>query len=198
MIALIHGDCLEKMKDIPDGSVDFILTDPPYGITACKWDNVIPFEPMWEQIWRVLKPNGACAELISIFCRKLPFYEPQMWKSKPMNTVYHVGNTPSDNYGSYKKIENHRKNTEYRYPKDIINFNIVNGQSKNKYHSTQKPVPLLEYLIKTYTKENETVLDFAMGSGSTGVACKNLNRNFIGIEIEKKYFDIANKRIQEA
>lgn len=236
---LINGDCLEEMQSIEDGSVDLILTDPPYGTTACKWDVVIPFDPMWEQLKRIIKPNGAIClfgsepfsshlrlsnlkmfkhdivwekdkpsgflnakkyfmkyhELIHIFCKKTPMYFPQFYESKPMNTVKYGGNTHSDNYGNYAKVENKRKNTTQRYPKDVLKFNTVNGQSKEKYHPTQKPVALLEYLIKTYTLENETVLDFTMGSGSTGVACKNLNRSFIGIEKDETYFKIAQERI---
>lgn len=237
-----HGDCLELMKDIPDQSIDMCLTDPPYGTTACKWDNVIPFAPMWEQLKRIVKPNGAIClfgsepfsshlrlsnlkmfkhdivwekdkpsgflnakkymmkyfEYIHLFCKKTPAYYPQFWEHKPMNTVYHGGNTQSENYGEYKKVENKRKNTTQRYPRDIVKFNTVNGQSKNKFHPTQKPVALLEYLIKTYTLEGETVLDFTAGSGSTGVACVNTNRNFIGIEKDKSYYDIGCERVQKA
>ena len=237
---LILGDCLEEMAKLPDQSIDFVLTDPPYGTTACKWDTVIPFEPMWAQLKRIIKPNGAIClfgsepfssalrmsnikmfkydwvwlkdkpsgflnakkrpmlshENVSVFYSNPPKYQPQFWPSKPMNTVNHGGNTQSHNYGSYKKTENKNKNTTLRYPVSYLKMNTVNGQSKEKYHPTQKPVPLLEYLIKTYTLEGETVLDFTMGSGSTGVAAKNLNRKFIGIELDKEYFEIAKKRIQ--
>lgn len=241
MINLIHGDCLEEMKKIPDGSIDLVLTDPPYGTTACKWDNVIPFEPMWEQLKRITKKNGAIVlfgsepfssmlrvsnlkmfkydwvwlkdkpsgflnakkipmlshENVLVFYNKAPEYNPQFWESKPMNTVNYGGNTRSQNYGKYNKVENLRKNTIERYPISYLKINTVNGKSKEKHHPTQKPVPLLEYLIKTYTNEGETVLDFTMGSGSTGVACLNTNRNFIGIELDKNYFEIAKKRIEE-
>ncbi len=234
---LMLGDCLERMKEIEDGSIDLCLTDPPYGTTACKWDSVIPFEPMWDQLKRIVKPNGAIClfgsepfssalrmsnikmfkhdivwekdkptgflnakkymmkyhELIHLFCNKTPCYYPQFWESKPMNTVYHGGNTQK-----HHTIENKRKKTTQRYPKDVVKFNTVNGQSKDKFHPTQKPVALLEYLIKTYTLEGETVLDFTMGSGSTGVACKNLKRNFIGIEKDEEYFRIAKQRIKDA
>jgi site-specific DNA-methyltransferase (adenine-specific) len=239
---LIYGDCLEQMKEIPDKSIDMVLTDPPYGTTACKWDSVIPFEPMWEQLKRITKDNGAIClfgsepfsshlrlsnikmfkhdiiwekdkpsgflnakkymmkyfEIISLFCKKTPTYYPQLWETKSMNTVNYNGNTPSDNYGKHRKVKNKRKNTKQRYPRDIIKFNTVNGQSKTKFHPTQKPVALLEYLIKTYTLEGETVLDFTMGSGSTGVACKSLNRKFLGIEKDKKYFKIAKQRIENS
>lgn len=232
------GDCLELMKDIPDNSIDMVLTDPPYGTTACKWDNIIPFEPMWEQLKRITKDNGAIClfgsepfsshlrlsnlkmfkydwiwskdkaggflnakkqplrkcELISVFYKKQCLYEPQFWVSKPMNTVKTLSPKGSEYCGKVKPVKNARINTTQRYPVTLLEFNHVNGNS-GKLHPTQKPVALLEYLIKTYTLENETVLDFTMGSGSTGVACKNLNRNFIGIEKEEKYFNIAKERI---
>ena len=241
-IRLIHGDCLEVMKEIPDGSVDMVLTDPPYGTTACKWDSVIPFEPMWEQLKRVIKPNGAIAlfgsepfssalrmsniknykydwkwrkskangflnvkkmplkdlEDICVFYKKLPTYNPQNVikvnkkvinnKGKKDNTKHISGH----NGGSMKKDEYIQEFTNY--PKQVLDFKI---ESK-PLHNTQKPVALMEYLIKTYTNEGETVLDFTMGSGSTGVACVNLNRNFIGIELDENYFNIAKDRIEEA
>jgi len=235
-IELIQGDCLEKMKDIPDGSIDAIITDPPYGITACKWDSVIPFEPMWEQLKRIIKPNGAIAlfgtepfssmlrmsnlkeyrydwiwektnatnfwfvkkqpankhELISIFYSKQPTYNPQMMKGKP-----YTRSAGSKRWESNCQRFSYRKNIKNdgtRYPQRIQRFS--NGN--NKYvHPTQKPVALIEYLVKTYTNEGETVLDFTMGSGTTGVACNNLNRNFIGIELNQEYIAIATERIQQ-
>lgn len=233
---LIHGDCLEKMKDIPDHSVDFILTDPPYGTNACKWDNVIPFEPMWNQIWRVIKPNGAVAlfggepfsshlrmsqikyfkydwvwikskasnfqlarkipmkrhETISIFAKESPKYYLELIslkkpiKSSRKNKGSNLHGSRIIDSGTYEQ-----KETGFKF--SDLHFNNPSG--KGHFHPTQKPVPLLEYLIKTYTLENETVLDFTMGSGSTGVACKNLNRKFIGIEKDDKYFEIAQTRI---
>ena len=230
------------MKEIPDKSIDMVLTDPPYGTTACKWDTVIPFEPMWEQLHRVTKDNGAIClfgsepfssflrlsniklfkhdwiwnksnpkghlnakkypmklhEKIHIFCKKTPTYFPVMWQSKPMNTVNSSGGNGSDStYGKMKKVDSGIRNRTERYPVDVLKFNDITGNSKERVHPTQKPVALLEYLIKTYTLEGETVLDFTMGSGSAGVAAKNLNRKFIGIEKEQKYFDIAVKRIEE-
>jgi site-specific DNA-methyltransferase (adenine-specific) len=235
------GDCLEVMKDIPDGSIDAIITDPPYGTTACKWDSVIPFEPMWKQLNRIIKPNGA----IAIFCnepftsvlissnlkgfkyrwdwnKKIPsgmgyakyrpmqqtediavftkdgkktIYNPQMIKrDKPIKAG---GNNISTNvYGKFKDIgkKEYKKTYDYKNPITLIEFDKIR---KGALHPTQKPVELMEYLIKTYTNENETVLDFTMGSGSTGVAAKNLNRNFIGIEQDQKYFNIAEQRIKE-
>lgn len=232
--SLILGDCLEVMKYIPDRSVDMILCDPPYGTTACKWDSIIPFEPMWEQINRVIKPNGAIAlfgsepfssalrmsniknykydwvwkkekglgflnakkmplrdtENISIFYKNQPIYNPQMRVGKP----YKTSNSPELQKGTnreYKKVVTN-SNGE-RYPLTTLEFKRVN----KTLHPTQKPVALLEYLIKTYTLENEIVLDFTMGSGSTGVAAMNTGRKFIGIEKDEKYFEIAKQRIEE-
>ena len=235
MINLIQGDCLEKMKDIPDGSVDAVITDPPYGTTACKWDSIIPLEPMWEQLKRVIKPNGAIVlfgsepfssalrmsniknykydwiwekkkggnimclkyqpykvhEIVSVFNHKKEQYNPIMTDQKKR-----TGKTYSK--GEANGIKNYGDTRTYKqkYPKSILE--ISNANQKGKQHPTQKPVALMEYLIKTYTNENELVLDFTMGSGTTGVACKNTNRNFIGIELDEKYFEIAKKRINEA
>ena len=239
MLKLMQGGCLELMKDIPDGSVDFVLTDPPYGTTACKWDSVIPFEPMWAQLRRVVKDNGAIVftssqpfttSLISSnmgmfkydFCwnkgsttgflnaKKMPLrkheeilvfskakigaftYNPQMTKGLLQKKGgYHKKKT--DVYGDYKRVP---KINDVYYPTSIIDCGVVYRNANQ--HPTQKPVALLEYLIRTYTNEGETVLDFTMGSGSTGVACVNTNRNFIGIELDADYFKIAEKRIADA
>lgn len=229
----MHGDCLELMKDIPDNSVDMVLTDPPYGTTACKWDSVIPFEPMWEQLKRITKDNGAIClfgsepfsshlrlsnlkmfkydwywikntvtgygnankqplrniEIISTFYKKPAFYAPQgLRKYNKKNTRGRHSESLGKN--GLKKNDYIQKYTNY--PRQSLSVDHV---ARNKIHPTQKPVALLEYLIKTYTFEGETVLDFTMGSGSTGVACKNLDRNFIGIEKNEKYFNIAKDRI---
>jgi len=232
---LIHGDCLEKMKDIHDKSIDMILCDLPYGTTACKWDVVIPFEPLWEQYKRIIKDRGAIvlfgSEPFSSYLRmsnikqykydwvwnKKKGGNPLLSKVQPIKisetiSVFHSGvyypiMTPRDkpkSRGSNKGIASettgnvfteNKTYTEY-YPKNIIEFS--NASQVNKLHPTQKPVALLEYLIKTYTLEGETILDNCMGSGSTGVACINTKRNFIGIEKDDKYFEIAKKRIEEA
>jgi len=245
---LMKGDCLERMKEIPDGSVDLILADPPYGTTACKWDSVIPLEQMWEQLKRIIKPNGAivlfgiepfssflrCSnikmfkydwiwvktkktgftnaknrplsnyEVVSVFSegtvancspKRMP-YNPQ--GLEPLNKVIKGGKNKSkgDDVGhSYYRPS---QETDYirewtNYPANVIYFN----SEGNTVHPTQKPVALMEYLIKTYTQEGETVLDFTMGSGSTGVAAKNTNRKFIGIEMDETYFDVSVKRIME-
>ncbi len=228
MINLMQGDCLELLKNIPDGSVDLILTDPPYGTTACKWDSVIPFEPMWAELKRIIKPNGAIvlfgSEPFSSALRMSNIKQYKydwVWKKRAVNflnakkqPLREVENImvfnslfyyPQDLI--YKPRVNKRSNStetngahglsnlsEYtNYPKNILEFKNERG-----LHPTQKPVALLEYLIKTYTQENETVLDFTMGSGSTGVAARNLNRSFIGIELDEKYFDIAKERIENA
>ena len=232
---LMLGDCLERMKEIPDGSVDMILTDPPYGTTACKWDSIIPLEPMWKQLKRIIKPNGAIVlfasqpftsalimsntklyrynwvwhktrpsnfplakkqpmkyhEDICVFGVKSPLYYPQMIKADKIRKK-----GKNDGYRGFNKgLEKHEYlNKEYKdfYPSSIQTFALHNG---GLLHPTQKPVALMEYLIKTYTNENELVLDFTMGSGTTGVACVNTNRKFIGIELDDKYFEIAEKRI---
>lgn len=243
MINLIQGDCLELMKTIPDGSVDMILTDPPYGTTACKWDSIIPFEPMWEQLKRIIKPNGAIVLFGSepfsslLRCSNLKMFKydwvwnktkPQGFlnaKARPLveHELIHVfssgtctstsktmtynpqglfdvnvvlRNTDTESIGKRKSRESgsEYKQTRSGYPRSILKY----AHDQSKLHPTQKPVALLEYLIKTYTQENETVLDFTCGSGSTGVAAKNLNRSFIGIELDQNYFEIAKERIENA
>ena len=232
-IDLRQGDCLELMKDIPDKSIDMILCDLPYGTTACKWDTVIPFEPLWEQYKRIIKDNGAIvlfgSEPFSSYLRMSnikQFKYDWIWdkklagngilaKKQPLkiHEIISVFNSktyyPQKTKGKFRKkmglkesqitggnsFCNETENDEY-YPKSIQEFGIGNLRT-GRLHPTQKPVALLEYLIKTYTLEWETVLDNCMGSGSTGVACKNLNRNFIGIELDPEYFKIAEKRINE-
>lgn len=245
MIELWHGDCLELMKQIPDESIDAVITDPPYGTTACKWDSVIPFEPMWSELKRIIKPNGAivlfggqpftsslimsnpsmfryswvwdkeygtdfqlaklrpmrCHEDIAIFSHAKTAngssinmkYYPQ---KTPLNKPVKNGGAPTTkllNDNSMKRLD--VIYTE-KSPMTVIRISpVFNSKNNPRLHPTQKPVALLEYLVKTYTNENETVLDFTMGSGTTGVACKNLNRNFIGIEISEEYLSIAMQRI---
>ena len=240
MIDLIKGDCLEVMKTIPDGSVDAIITDPPYGTTACKWDSVIDFELMWEQLNRIIKPNGAIvlfgSEPFSSALRmsNIKNYKYDwIWEKSKASNFVQVKNQPLKNFENVLVFTNNGKKADYfpqmtdgeaykpragkketdvynkipnhtfrngsngkRYPKAIQYFKTAESEGKT-HHSTQKPVALMEYLIKTYTNENETVLDFTMGSGSTGVACVNTNRNFIGIEQDDKYFDIATERINK-
>jgi site-specific DNA-methyltransferase (adenine-specific) len=237
MTQLIHGDCLEKMKDIPDGSVDMVLTDPPYGTTACKWDTVIPFEPMWEQLNRIIKLNGVVVlfgqepfssflrisniknyrfdfiwqktrptlfqhankrpmkdhELISVFYKAQPTYNLELLpKEKPTNNFRK--NKTGELLGKGCK-DTGLVQTETGYNRQIMQYKMHNV---GNLHPTQKPLELIQKIVKTYTHEGETVLDFTMGSGTTGVACKNLNRNFIGIELDENYFNIAKKRIEES
>ena len=235
-IELWHGDCLELMKDIPDKSVDMILCDLPYGTTDCKWDNIIPFDLLWEEYNRITKEASPillfgtepfssyirmsnvkdfrydlywhktlCSnftmgkkqpffkvETISIFYKKSPTYNPIMRKGKP----YEVKESHIEQKGMQQKYHFAKKadikNKGTRYPDNLLEFNSLGS---GKLHPTQKPVPLCEYLIKTYTNEGETVLDNCMGSGTTGVACKNLNRKFIGIELDGAYYEIAKNRI---
>ncbi len=241
--SLLFGDCLERMKEIPDGSVDLILTDPPYQSTSCSWDSMIPFEPMWEQLKRIIKSNGAIVLFGSepfssmLRCSNLKMFKydwvwnktkPQGFlnaKARPLveHELIHVfssgtctstsktmtynpqglinvdvllKNTDTESMGKRKsrKSGSEYKQTQSNYPRSILRY----AHDQSKLHPTQKPVALLEYLIKTYTQEGETVLDFTFGSCSTGVACLNTNRKFLGIEMEEKYFDIGVKRMQES
>ena len=239
-IKLIKGDCLEVMKSIPDKSIDMILCDLPYGTTACKWDIIIPFKPLWEQYNRIIKDNSAIVLFGSqpftsalIMSNLKMFKYEWIWekdagsnfatvKYQPMKEhenilVFGKGKTRyfpimQERIGSRKgkettTIDSGRKDSVYgtqegrgilkvgklRYPRSIQRFNRERG-----LHPTQKPVKLLEYLIKTYTNEGELVLDNCMGSGSTGVACVNTNRNFIGMELDNNYFNIAKERIYKA
>lgn len=238
---LYQGDCLEVMKDIPDGSVDAIVCDPPYGTTACKWDSIIPLDKMWAELKRIIKPNGAIVMTSAQpFTTKLimsnfdMFKYNLIWKKNTCTGFMQAKTKPLKSYedivvfgdfklaaqyfkGTYnpqgiesngtvnypnKRKEDHitgnrKENTAESnkgYPKDVLEFN---SESKT-VHPTQKPVALMEYLVRTYTNEQETVLDFTMGSGTTGVACVNTNRKFIGIELDEGYFKIANDRIVNA
>ena len=238
--SIYNEDCLEGMKRIPDKSVDMILCDLPYGTTACKWDTIIPFKPLWEQYERIIKDDGAIVltasqpftsalimsnpkifkyswvwdkvkatghlnakkqplrrfEDVCIFYKKQCTYNPQMIeREKPRIDNYSVekeyigdGNQV---YGTFKRMSN--VYTHY-YPTNIQEFS--NADQTKAYHPTQKPVALFEYMIRTYTNAGETVLDNCMGSGTTAIACLNTNRNFIGFEMDKGYFDIANERIE--
>jgi site-specific DNA-methyltransferase (adenine-specific) len=232
---IYNEDCLEGMKRIPDGSVDCIICDLPYGTTACKWDTIIPFEPLWKQYKRVVKPDGA----IVLFCCQ-PFtsvlvasnikhykhhliwlknrgtvfqvakfrpmmqtediivfnnkgsltYNPQMIKLKKpyfaRNASGTNGTNPLANFNRGGKM------TDEKHPTNVLPFD----KEVSPQHPTQKPVNLIGYLIKTYTNEGETVLDNCMGSGTTAIAAIRTKRNFIGFELNKEYFDIANKRIK--
>ena len=226
---LILGDCLEKMRDIPDGSVDAIITDLPYGTTACSWDTVIPFEPLWEQYKRIIKPKGAVVlfgsqpfttDLINSNRKDFRYCwiwdkriagNPMLANHQPMKIHEDICVFSGDPHNYYpQKIKGRfrkkgggkggifgatdsKENDDY-FPESILDF----SNAERKPHPTQKPVPLLEYLIRTYTNEGETVLDSCMGSGTTGVACVHTRRNFIGIEKDETYFKIAQERINNA
>jgi len=234
------GDCLELMQNIPDGSVDMILADLPYGSTQCSWDSIIPFEPLWVQYKRVIKPNGAIVltasqpftsalvmsnpkmfkydwtwrkpkgtghlnakkmpmrdkEDILVFYSKQCTYNPQ-WSWGEPYTNLKSGKTAKQSVaevsGKYMNGAEYRNGSDgRRYPKQVLEFGVV---ERDTIHPTQKPVALFEYLIKTYTNEGDLVLDNVAGSGTTGVACENLNRRYILIEQEEKYFNTLTQRI---
>jgi site-specific DNA-methyltransferase (adenine-specific) len=244
-IKLIQGDCLQVMDSlISQGiKVDAIITDPPYGTTACKWDSIIPFDEMWGRLNKLIKPNGAIVlfgsepfssalrmsniknykydwywkknkvtgfthcknkpmkdvELVSIFSEGTTVHKSQSKNRMTYNPqdLIRVDKTCKNGNGKFGTINGKRPSHKETYTQEFTNYPkmIIDFKSDTKLsHPTQKPVALMEYLIKTYTNENETVLDFTMGSGSTGVACKNTNRKFIGIEMDEKYFEIAEKR----
>lgn len=241
-VKLYLGDCLEKMKEIPNKSVDCIIADLPYGTTSCKWDIVIPFEPLWEEYNRIIKDECAIVlfgnepfssylrlsnikgfkydlvwkksksgsaftakyrpvnkhEMISVFSKggKKTKYNPQMVEGEPYKRTHKVSEVDINNH----KIGFNRKevvsvNEGFRYPITVLDF-PQQWRRQDQLHPTQKPVELLEWLVNTYSNEDDWVLDNTMGSGTTGVACMNLNRNFIGIEKEEKYFEIAKERIE--
>lgn len=235
---LYKGDCLEVMKGIPEGSIDLILCDLPYGTTACRWDSIIPLDEMWKQYNRIIKEDGAivlfCAqpfttklinsniknfrycwywvknsptgypfakfqpmravEDVAVFYKKAPKYNPQglVKLEKPLIGKKKLGDQ-GEIFDPDGLVGKEYKTEFTNYPRNVLNFKVQRG-----LHPTQKPVPLLEYLVKTYTDEGQTVLDNCMGSGSTGVACINTNRKFIGIEKDGNYFNIAKNRINEA
>lgn len=241
---LLQGDCLELLPTIQDNSIDLILADLPYGMTANKWDSVIPLKPLFEQYKRIIKDHGAIClfgqepfssvmrlsnlkmfkydwiwekpkasgfllakkrplsahEVVSVFYKKMPTYNPQFTEGKPYIREFKKGQQGSQSE-SYNHVPNPlktRRSDGKRYPRSVQKFTTAEFDDFHGSHPTQKPVDLLEYLIKTYTNEGMTVLDNTMGSGSTGVAAKKLNRNFIGMELDKEYFEIAKQRIENA
>jgi len=239
-IELHLGDCLEVMPTLDAGSIDMVLTDPPYGTTACKWDSIIPLEPMWENLKRLTKKNAAIVMTASqpftsvlVMSNVAQFKYDIVWdkvnlytnflnsKHQPLrrhesllvfcegktvvfNKQYREGQKyhsqkPSgfgDVYGSQRPHES-KNDGKHHNPCSVLPIKS-DRKSEKGLHPTQKPVALMEYLIKTYTNEGDTVLDFTMGSGTTGVACKNLGRKFIGIEKDAEYYGIAERRIAEA
>ena len=230
---LHHGDCLDVLKAIPDGSIDLVLADPPYGTTQCKWDSVISMVPLWEQLNRIIKPDTAvvmtaCQPFTSALIMSNPkdFRYCWVWEKTaatghlnanrmplrahedivvfskrqaryiPQKTSGHERKTATQ--GVFSPIYGKQRATSYdstdRHPRSVINISTV--RNNLRLHPTQKPVALMEYMIKTYTYEGQTVLDFTMGSGTTGVACQNTGRSFIGIEKDADYFQIAKNRIE--
>ena len=240
MIQLRKGDCLELMRDIPDKSIDAIICDLPYGTTACKWDSIIPLEPLWQQYKRIVKDNGAIVltasqpfttrlissnyemfhheiiwnkrfaanyaqakthpqkihESILVFGIKPKYYPQMILRDKPIKKGKNSGAEMYGGVSGLGRADYVGKVYTHKYPETIIEYS--SRAEKRGLHPTQKPVALLEYLIKTYTNEGETVLDNTMGSGTTGVACVNTNRGFIGMELDDKYFEIAKERIEKA
>ena len=233
-INLMLGDCLQKLKEIPDGTIDLVLSDLPYQTTECDWDSLIDLSLLWPELLRVGKHNAAFVftaaqpftsqlvmsmpelfrydwvwekgnatgffnaklmplrahESVLVFYRKLPTYNPQKTSGHPLKTAKKkVVN--SECYG--KDISLPSYSSTERYPRSVQFFS--SDKQKANYHPTQKPVSLMQYLIRTYSNVGEVVLDVTMGSGTTGVAALAENRRFIGIEKEQKYFDIARLRI---
>ena len=243
MIELLQGDCLELMKDVPDGSVDMIVTDLPYQKTKNKWDTMMPLDLLWSHYERVIKDTGAIVlfgqdtftakvmlsnekihrynliwqkdrptgflnakrmplrshEDIMVFYKKLPTYNPQFWEGEPLHGMgkkFREWANENNNYGKFDSQNNPsalREGDTKKYPRSVLSFT----RPHPPIHPTEKPVKLIEWLIKTYSNKGDIILDSCMGSGTTGVACKNLERNFIGMELDEEYFNIAKKRIEE-
>lgn len=230
---LLKGDCLNELKRIPDCTIDLVIADPPYGITRCVWDKIIPFEPLWSELKRVTKPNAAILifgvepfsshlrlsnsqnyrydlifekshstgwlnakrqplrahENISVFYKKSPTYHPQKTTGHIRKTSARCGNTTP----IYNASSSCRYDSTERYPRSVLKF--ASDKQKNALHPTQKPIDLLKYLIKMYSNQGDTVLDFAMGSGSTGAAALSLGRKFVGIESNQTFFNAAQNWI---
>lgn len=239
-IELWLGDCLELMKNIPDKSVNLILTDLPYGTTACKWDSIIPFDRLWDQYKRIIVDGGATVlfgsepfssllrvsnieefkydiiwekerptnifnmkkqfgkvhETISVFYKKQCTYNPIMEERKgnyisPEYDLLKCANNGTETYNFTKYKYSKDYDSSKKYPRSVVYF----VRDRDKFHPTQKPIELLKYLLKTFSNEFDLILDNTMGSGTTGVACRDLNRKFIGIEMDEKYFNVAKNRI---
>jgi DNA modification methylase len=234
MIKLMHGDCLDIMRAIEPGSIDLIATDLPYGTTACKWDSIIPFELLWDNVKRVLKPRGVFTttssqpftsalvmsnpknyrvewiwekpqgtghlnskrrpllnhESIIVFANTNYTYNPQFTEGKPYGGFHSKTSGVTDIYN--KQDSFHSVNSGFRYPKTVLRFP---QERRTGLHPSRKPVDLYEYIVNTYSNPGDIVLDPCMGSGTTGEACVNTGRSFIGIEKERKYYDIAEQRI---
>ena len=230
---LMQGDCLKRMDSIDDASVDLVLVDLPYGTTDCAWDSVIPFEPLWAQYRRVMKPHGA-----AIFTASQPFTtavvnsnrqwfrDEWIWRKNMPTRHLNAKRQPLKDHESvivfaerapryfpqglieivrkrrkerarsevYRSASRDYVQTHTNYPRTVLEFDCA----RNGRHPSEKPVALFEYLIRTYSREGETVLDNTMGSGTTGEAAMNTGRDFIGIEKDPRYFKLASERIAEA
>jgi site-specific DNA-methyltransferase (adenine-specific) len=248
---LLLGDCLDVLKTLPDGSVDAVIADPPYGTTACKWDSVIPLEPLWAELRRLLRPRGAVVltgmqpftstlvmsnpkwfrhcwawdkgtisnfqlakvmplrahEDVLVFSRAAARYRPQMTaRDCPVDTSnWRRDGKPVPRAGSMMRIRSGNRKASQKvlthfYPRSVLRINAAAGECNptKRVHPTQKPVALMEYLVRTYTDGGDAVLDFCMGSGTTGIACLQTGRRFIGIERDPDYFRIAEKRLAAA
>jgi DNA modification methylase len=235
---IINGECIHEMSKIPNGTIDMILCDLPYGTTQCKWDTIIPFNDLWEQYVRIIKPNGAIVltacqpftsnlvmskpnlfryslvwekskstgylnskkmpmrshEDILVFYKNLPTYNPQMTEGLPYDKG--KANRPTDVYREQKGEIHVKNDTGLRYPRSVQYFKTAESEGK-VYHPTQKPISLMEWLIKTYTNENDIVLDNCIGSGTTAIAAIRTNRRYIGIELDINFYNITNQRIEE-
>jgi site-specific DNA-methyltransferase (adenine-specific) len=235
---IICGECIEEMKSIEKESIDMILCDLPYGTTQCKWDVVIPFDKLWEQYERIIKPNGAIVltatqpftsqlvmsnlklfkyslvwekskstgylnskkmpmrshEDILVFYKKPPTYNPQMTEGKPYDKG--TAHRPTEVYREQKKEVHVKNDSGLRYPKSVQYFKTAESEGK-VYHPTQKPIKLFEWLINTFSNENDIILDNCMGSGTTIIASINTNRRYIGIELDSKYYDITQERVKK-
>jgi len=235
---IINGECIHEMSKIPNGTIDMILCDLPYGTTQCKWDTIIPFNDLWEQYVRIIKPNGAIVltasqpftsnlvmskpnlfryslvwekskstgylnskkmpmrshEDILVFYKNLPTYNPQMTQGIPYDKG--KANRPTDVYREQKGEIHVKNDTGLRYPRSVQYFKTAESEGK-VYHPTQKPISLMEWLIKTYTNENDIVLDNCVGSGTTAIAAIRTKRRYIGIELDVDFYNITNQRIEE-
>ena len=239
-VTLQHGDCLELMQQIPDGSVDMVLCDLPYGVTNNKWDTVLPLEQLWKHYRRIVKPNGAIClfadgmfmamlmlsapklwrynlvwdkvlstgflnanrrplrshEEVCVFYQKQPIYNPQKTVGAKSHSMGKPKECANNNYKKHGFLDNSDIHGNMKFPTSILRYQ--KPHASKAVHPTEKPVALCEWLIKTYTNPGETVLDNCMGSGSTGVACVNTGRQFIGMELDEGYFQIAKERIENA
>jgi site-specific DNA-methyltransferase (adenine-specific) len=235
---IILGETIEEMSKLPDKSIDMILCDLPYGTTQCKWDSIIPFDKLWSQYERIIKPNGAIVltasqpftsnlimsnpklfryslvwekskstgylnskkmpmrshEDVLVFYKGLPTYNPQMVEGTPYDKG--IAHRPTEVYREQKGEIHVKNNTGLRYPRSVQYFKTAESEGK-VYHPTQKPIMLMEWLIKTYTNENEIVLDNCIGAGTTAIAAIRTNRKYIGIEIDENYYNITKQRIED-